>query len=190
MTQAAKNSENKIFTVPNLLSLFRLLLVPLCIWLYCWEHEYLLTAALLVLSGVTDVADGFIARRFHMVSNIGKVLDPIADKLTQAAMLFCLTFRYPHMIYPLLLMVAKELVIGITGWLAIKKTGQVFGAKWHGKAATVLLYSMLFLHLLWLHVPPVFSDVLIIICFAAILLSFILYAVQNLRLIFNASRAS
>ena len=136
------------------------------------------------------MADGFIARRFHMVSNIGKILDPIADKLTQAAMLFCLIFRYPHMIYPLLLMAAKELFIGITGWLAIKKTGKVISAKWHGKAATVLLYSMLFLHLLWLHVPPVFSDVLIVICCAAILLSFVLYAVQNLRMIAGASRAA
>lgn len=190
MTQIAKNPENKIFTIPNLLSLFRLLLVPLCVWLYLREQEYLLTAGLLVLSGITDVADGLIARRFHMISNIGKILDPIADKLTQAAMLFCLIFRYPHMVYPLLLMVVKELFIGITGWLAIKKTEQVVGAKWHGKAATVLLYAMLFLHLLWLHVPPVFSDVLIIICSAAILLSFVLYAAQNLRMIFSTPRAS
>lgn len=190
MTQNAKSPEKKIFTIPNLLSLFRLLLVPICIWLYCWEHEYLMTAGLLVLSGITDVADGFIARHFHMVSDVGKVLDPIADKLTQAAMLFCLVSRYFHMIYPLLLMVAKELFIGITGWIAIKKTGQVVGAKWHGKAATVLLYSMLFLHLLWPQVPPVFSDVLIIICFVAILLSFVLYAIQNLQMIVKSSRKS
>lgn len=190
MIPRSKNPENRIFTIPNLLSVLRLCLIPLCVWLYCWEKEYLMTAGLLVLSGLTDIADGFIARHFHMVSNIGKVLDPIADKLTQATMLICLVTRYRHMLIPFLLMAVKELFAAITGWLAIKKTGKVFCAEWHGKVATVLLYTMLFLHLLWPNVPPVFSDVLIAVCCAAILLSFVLYGVHNLRMIANSPRHS
>lgn len=74
--------EKKIFTIPNLLSAFRLLLIPVFVWAYCIKKAYLLTAGVLLLSGLTDMADGFIARRFHMISDLGKMLDPIADKLS------------------------------------------------------------------------------------------------------------
>ena len=90
-------SENKILTVPNLLSLFRLLLIPVIVWLYWFQKDYFPAGALLILSGLTDLADGYIARHFNAVSNVGKILDPIADKLTQAAMLFCLVTRFPLM---------------------------------------------------------------------------------------------
>ncbi len=84
----------QILTIPNLLSVFRILLIPLIVWLYCGKQDYLLAAWVLLLSGVTDIADGFIARRFRMVSDLGKVLDPIADKLTQTAALVCLLTRF------------------------------------------------------------------------------------------------
>lgn len=84
----------QILTIPNLLSVFRILLIPLIVWLYCGKQDYLLAAWVLLLSGVTDIADGFIARHFHMVSDLGKVLDPIADKLTQTVALVCLLTRF------------------------------------------------------------------------------------------------
>lgn len=76
---------------------------------------FLWTAAVLLLSGVTDIADGFIARRFQMMTALGKVLDPIADKMTQGAMLLCLLFRYPYMGMVLLILALKEVFNGITG---------------------------------------------------------------------------
>ena len=86
-------SQKKIITIPNILSFFRLCLIPVIIWLYTVEKNDAAAGAVLILSGATDVADGFIARHFHMISDLGKVLDPIADKLTQAAMLFSLCTR-------------------------------------------------------------------------------------------------
>ena len=83
--------EGKILTIPNLLSCLRLALIPCFVWAYLVRRDPRLTVALLLLSGLTDIADGFIARHYDMVSNLGKVLDPLADKLTQAAMLVCLT---------------------------------------------------------------------------------------------------
>lgn len=59
-----------------------------------------------MLSGLTDLADGYIARRFHRISNLGKILDPVADKLTQAAMLICLFTRFPHVL--LLIVIIKK----------------------------------------------------------------------------------
>ena len=100
--------ENRILTIPNLLSAFRLLLIPLFVWLYLQE-KYFYTGLVLLISGITDISDGFIARRFHMVSNVGKVLDPVADKLTQISMLICLVTRYPLMLILVVIMIFKEL---------------------------------------------------------------------------------
>ena len=80
-----QNTRKQLFTIPNLLSLLRLCMIPLIIWLYCTQKNYALTAVVLVLSGLTDMVDGYIARRFNMVTDLGKALDPVADKLTQAS---------------------------------------------------------------------------------------------------------
>lgn len=183
MIPRSPNLKRQILTIPNLLSLFRLCLIPVCVWLYCVRHDYIATTLVLILSGLTDVVDGLIARKFHMVSDVGKILDPVADKLTQASMLFCLLSRFRNMIVPLLLMVVKEIFSAISGWLVIRKTGQVQGALWHGKAATVLLYAMMVIHLLWVNIPSVVSTLLIGLCSTAIILSFVLYGIRNLQLI-------
>lgn len=174
---------NKILTVPNALSFFRLALIPMIIWLYIAKGEYVLTAGLIVLSGATDVIDGFIARRFNMVSALGKALDPVADKLTQCAMLICLVFRFPLMLLPLGLLVVKELFSGITGLVIIKQSGKVYSALWHGKATTVLLYVLLLTHVLWTNIPQALSEVMILATLSMMIISFILYGTRNLALI-------
>ena len=173
--------EGKILTIPNLLSCLRLALIPCFVWAYLVDENPRLTVLLLLISGLSDVADGFIARHFDMVSNLGKVLDPLADKLTQAAMLVCLMSRYPLMLLPLGLMVVKEMVSVGTGLAAIDRTGEVRSAGWHGKVATVLLYAMLITHVLWTEIPPQLSLALILLCAAMIVLSGILYGVSNVR---------
>ncbi len=170
---------NKIITIPNLLSLFRLLLVPVLIWSYCVKKDYTGTGWILLLSGVTDIADGFIARRFHMISNLGKILDPIADKLTQVTMLFCLFTRFPHMMLLLILMIVKELYMAISGYIVIRKTGKVSGADWHGKIVTVLLYSMVIVHIIWADVTVKVSDLMITVCLIMMIVSFVLYFMKN-----------
>lgn len=174
-------SKNKIITLPNLLSLFRLLLIPAFVWLYLERENFTMTCAVLLLSGLTDIADGFIARRFNMISDVGKVLDPIADKLTQAAMLFCLLFRFPMMTVPLVLLVLKELFMGITGLLVIRKTGVVLGADWHGKVATAMLYAMMIIHVLWYDMTPALSNLLIFACTVMMAVSVVLYGLRNKR---------
>lgn len=171
--------KNKILTIPNALSFFRLCLIPVFIWMYCVEQKYLETGLLLLLSGATDIVDGFIARTFHMISDLGKILDPIADKLTQAAMLFCLFTRFPLMLLPLALMVVKEFYMGVTGFMVIQKTGKVLGANWHGKVATCLLYIMMILHVVWLDIPKTISNISISACVLMMVISLILYGIRN-----------
>ena len=173
--------QKKIITVPNILSLFRLCLIPVIVWLYCFRNDYLLTTLVLVVSGATDVIDGIIARRFGMISDFGKAFDPVADKLTQIVTLFCLVVRFPHMIIPLVVLTVKEVLAAIFNMITIKKAGEVMGAVWHGKLNTVLLYSMMVIHLVWFRIPAVVSDILIVVCTAMMLLSAVLYNMRNAR---------
>lgn len=177
--------KDKVITIPNILSFFRLLLIPVIVWLYVVRENPLWTAVVLTVSGITDIADGIIARRYHMVSDFGKALDPVADKLTQIAMLFCLVARFRWMLLPLCVLVVKEITAGIMGLLVIRKTGKVEGAVWHGKVTTVSVYSMMAIHLLWYHIPPVMSGLVIFGCTALALLSAVLYAVKNINILRN-----
>ena len=180
---ATNNTQNKILTIPNLLSLFRLLLIPVIIWLYTVRKDYFPAGALLILSGLTDLADGFIARHFNAVSNVGKILDPIADKLTQAAMLFCLVTRFPLMAAPLGVLVLKEIFIGTTGLLMIRKTGEVIGADFHGKVATTLLYIMMILHIFWISIPAGISAATIGICLVSMIFTLFIYGKRNVKVL-------
>lgn len=172
-------SKNRIFTIPNILTTVRILLVPVFIWAY-FHRPGVLPVAVLALSALTDLLDGQIARRFNQVSDLGKLLDPIADKLTQGAMLICLLKRFPRFWIPLILMIVREAFVGITSLLAIKKSGHVEGAEMHGKVATVLLYAMVLSHLLFNNMPGAVSNALILVTTVAMVVSFVLYAKKNL----------
>ena len=180
--------EKKIVTIPNILSFFRICLLPVIVWLYGVENNYVWAGYILILSGVTDMADGYIARHFHMISNLGKVLDPIADKLTQGVMLLCLVLRFHWMIVPFILMIAKEIYMSVSGILVIQRTGIVCGAQWHGKAATCFLYGMMILHIFWQEITHVVSMVSIIACTVMIGISFVLYGIRNVKLLKNSGK--
>ena len=135
--------KREVFTIPNMLSLFRLLLIPVytIIYLNAREfNEYFLAAAILGVSCLTDLIDGKIARHFDMISNIGKVLDPLADKLTQLALTVCLSVRYPVLRGVLILFVMKE-QFQITTVNIMFRRGKVLpGALFAGKICTTILF--------------------------------------------------
>lgn len=133
-------NKKDVLTIPNLLSGIRLIMIPFIIWLYCGRNDYTGAAVLLMISGVTDIADGFIARHFNMVSDFGKITDPIADKATQLSVLICLATRYKYIILLIAVLVIKEIYMGIAGCFAIKKKNTVNSAEWYGKVCTVALY--------------------------------------------------
>lgn len=185
-----KISSKSVFTIPNILSFFRLALIPVIVWLYCKKENYTLTAALLILSGLTDLIDGYIARHYNMVSDIGKMLDPAADKLTQLAMLYCLTTLFPLMLLPFGLLFIKELIATILGVMVIRSTKRVHSASWHGKVSTVLLYAMMTLHVLWSSIPKTVSDITVYMCTCMILLSFAMYSTSYITTIIKSKKDS
>lgn len=176
--------KNKIITIPNILSLFRLVLIPVIIVCYFASeqngHWYALIA--FGVSALTDVLDGIIARKYNMISDVGKILDPMADKLTQLALALCLAIEY-YVIIPLLaLLVIKDFVIGLTGLIATKKSNVVVGAAWHGKLNTILLFCVMALHLIWQDLPFWLSLTSVCASMVMMVLTLVLYIIRNAKL--------
>ena len=175
--------QGKKITIPNILSFSRICMIPFFVWMYLVKENVVGTVVILLLSGLTDSADGFIARRFNMISNLGKALDPLADKLTQVSMLTCLVVHFPHIWLILIVMVIKEIFLLITTLMAIRKTDKVHSADWHGKLTTNLLDVTMIVHLLFIKIPAALSDGLILLCTALIILSGVLYGIRNFRIL-------
>jgi len=170
--------KKQIFSIPNILGYFRILLIPIIIWEYVTAQslqDYRIAAMIVAVSGITDFLDGFIARKFHMVTQLGKVVDPIADKLTQGGILFALSFRFPWIIALIILFVIKEGYMGAMGVLMMRKGKMLDGAKWFGKICTAVLYAVMFILILIPDISMKAADALIVLCGGLMILSLTLY---------------
>lgn len=182
--------KKDIFTIPNLLSFFRILLIPVIVVLYSYYEQYIAAVLVIIISGLTDILDGKIARKFNMISDFGKFIDPVADKLTQLFMIICLISKYPGMIGLIILMVVKESFLLLISYINFKKTGEVNGAKWYGKITTLVLYTVMVLLFLFPNIPAALSSVLIAVCYVVIFGSLVLYTRMFLLSLKAAGKAS
>ena len=136
--------KKDIFSIPNILSFVRILLIPIFVWLYVTagtSGEYYLAAAVVVASGITDFLDGQIARRCNMITEFGKFLDPLADKLTQGTLFLCIAINYPLMWILLAIWLLKDGFMAIMGLVLLKtKQTKLDGARWYGKVCTAIIY--------------------------------------------------
>ena len=134
-----RKNRNQNWTIPNLLSVLRILVIgPFA---YFFLNDQLLWAvAMLAFSGLSDLFDGLIARKFNQVTELGKMLDPVADKLTQATIAVCLAVKHSILIPILLVFVFKELGMLVGGCILLKKKKRPCAAKWYGKVATFSFY--------------------------------------------------
>lgn len=144
-----KRYKDKIFTIPNVLTMVRILLTPIfaIIYLSDIKNHYIWASAVLVLSAATDCIDGIIARKFNMISVLGKILDPVADKLNQAVIIVCLTINHyndPHslLVFVLILLFAKEFTMLLGAIVLFKGGARTSESKWFGKLSTVMVYTL------------------------------------------------
>lgn len=124
--------------IPNTLTIVRFLLIPFILF-YIFTGNYILAFIFFTISGITDVVDGFIARKFNLISNFGKLMDPLADKATQVATLASLVIIDIIPIWILIIVLIKEFVM-IVGASFLYGKDVVVYSRWYGKAATVLFY--------------------------------------------------
>lgn len=173
-----KNWKKEILTIPNFLSLFRLVLIPVYVYLYLHaqtDSEYLFAGFIMALSCITDMIDGKIARRFNMISNVGKVLDPLADKFTQLALILCLSAKYP-ILYPVLaLFLVKEFFQLFASIFHIRKGKVLPGALMAGKICTTVMFISLIALVLFPNMNEIAADILVLVDAAFLLNSFICY---------------
>lgn len=135
-------------SIPNMISIFRIILLPFFVYSYFfWDtgEVYLLSAGILLLSGLTDVVDGFIARRFNMITQLGRFLDPLADKLTQATVCVAIAIQTKALIFFPVVYIGKEILMTIGGILLTRKKKLLMNSKWFGKLATFSFYVCTFL---------------------------------------------
>lgn len=175
---------SRVVTIPNVLTMVRLLLIPLFMWLYCVKKDAVGSAVTIIVSGCTDVLDGFIARRYHMESNLGRALDPAADKLSQAAMCFAMIIRYPIMFWLLIFFAVKELSMVGLGWFYMRRTGVINSARWYGKASSIVQYVAILALILNPEITDYSAYVLISLCMAShaiSLISYVIFYIRSLR---------
>lgn len=179
-------TREQIVTIPNLMSLFRLILIPVIICLY-WQGRYKLAVAFVGLSALTDMLDGVVARRFNMVSDLGKMLDPVCDKLTHGALLVCLIRRYRYIRVLLALLAVKESIMLVLGWIAVKRRQTVHSAKWYGKMCTVVFEGVMIVLMLFPSIPDRIAHGMMGLCTAVMIFSLIMYSIFFLRVIISGA---
>ena len=169
-----KDWKKDIFTIPNLLSLFRLLLIPVYTIMYLKE-EYVLAGAILAVSCLTDMIDGKIARHFNMISTVGKILDPLADKATQFALILCLAMKHPVLWCLVGLFVVKESFQLIAGGINLRRGKMLKGALLSGKICTTILFISLIVMVLFPGLNSTVINILAVIDAVFMIIAFIDY---------------
>ena len=160
-----KNWKKELFSIPNLLSMFRLILIPVYIRIYLNATEpehYYVAGGILAVSCLTDMVDGKIARHFHMITTVGKVLDPLADKMTQLALTLCLSMRYPVLRPVLVLFLIKEFFQLFAAIINLRKGKALDGALLAGKICTTVLFISLIVLVLFPELNSKIVDVIAI----------------------------
>ncbi|WP_330370897.1 CDP-alcohol phosphatidyltransferase family protein [Lachnoclostridium phytofermentans] len=173
-----KLTAKEVFNIPNILCYIRFLLVPCFAISYLKADkpgDYYLAASFLLIAGITDLLDGFIARKFNQITELGKAIDPIADKLTQTAILLCTMFHVKGMFLLVILFAVKECTMGVCGYLLLKRNKKLDGAMWFGKVSTAVFYATMLVLIAFPNLNVVWINLLMIITGAFLALSFILY---------------
>ena len=172
------NWKKEIFTIPNLLSLFRVALLPIYVYIYLnasQPSQYLVAGTIMAVSCFTDMIDGKIARRFNMITTLGKILDPLADKITQFTLTLCLSLKYPVLHPVLALFVIKEFFQLVVGLIYLRRGKILPGALMAGKICTTVLFVSLIGLVLFPDLHPVAVDAIAIVDGVFLLISFVSY---------------
>lgn len=139
MHNGSIEGSDELFTVPNFISFIRIVLIIPFV-LFFLADKYILAFSLILASGISDALDGFLARKLNQISKLGKMLDPIADKLTLVAVVMCMGTLIPELLPLVIILVVKDLLMLAGGYYLLKRGIVPPAAKWYGKIATIIFY--------------------------------------------------
>jgi cardiolipin synthase len=130
---------SRILTIPNLLSILRIVGIGVFAWLVLSTGHKFAGAILLASLGATDWVDGYIARHFHQVSNLGKVIDPVADRILFLVGISCILAIGAAPLWLGLVVLAREAIVSVATILVASLGGRRIDVIWAGKAGTFAL---------------------------------------------------
>ncbi|MBO5364056.1 MAG: CDP-alcohol phosphatidyltransferase family protein [Clostridia bacterium] len=166
--------------IPNILTTVRLILVPLFAYLVLGAKNLPLAAMIFILSGITDVVDGYIARHYNMITNFGKIYDPFVDKLMQITAVVCLCLIGLIPTWLILFVLCKEVAMIIIGGILYLKKIVVY-SHWYGKATTVILYAIVITVIFWQNITPLWTTILFGFLILSMLFSGLAYLVDIIK---------
>lgn len=182
--------------VPNILTVLRFALIPVFAY-YLSTRHYIAAVILFLAGGLTDILDGYIARKYSLVTSWGKIADPMADKLMQMTALGILSIVLNIVPIELLFVIlAKEILMGIGALVLYKQNNYVVSANWYGKMATVVFYLAIVLLLFdepfrrWQIVGFAFNQVFFTLAVVVALFAFFMYVKAYLKIkVHNTGRS-
>ncbi len=174
-------TDGKIFTVPNILTFCRIVLIAPFLYFFITER-YIEATAILTASGLSDCFDGLLARKLNQVSDLGKLLDPVADKLTLVAVAVCICVMFPIVIPLMIILALKDLLMLCGGLYMIKKGIKPPAAKWYGKVGTIVFYFSVCLIVFLKAFYQIESDILTIVLMSLTAITMIFALVKYFQL--------
>lgn len=176
--------KGKLKNIPNLLTVFRLLLIPVMLY-YLFTDNLKIALIIYVLASATDVIDGYIARKFDMITDLGKILDPLADKLLQFAALIGLWYSKIIPLWVLIVFFCKEIIMGIGCFKLMLKDNVIVQAKWFGKVSTCTFFLAIIISMLsrYFAVLSPYPVILMIIALAMAVFALIMYLRNYLKVV-------
>ena len=166
--------------IPNYLTTARLILVPVFAYLVLGAENSPAAALVFIISGITDIIDGYIAKKYNMVTDFGKVNDPFVDKLMQITAIVCLAIAKFVPMWIIAVVICKEIAMIIIGGLLYLKKIVVY-SHWYGKTATVIFYAVIILMILWQDMPKAWNTALLITVIISMLIAAVGYLIDTVK---------
>ena len=167
--------------IPNILCYIRIVLIPVFVMIYAKAddiNDYFIASLIILISALTDFADGYIARKYNKVTELGKLIDPLADKLSQAGILIALMIKIEKMYLFVILFAVKELFMAVNTYILFRKGKKLDGAQWYGKVSTAVFYVVMFIIILLPSLSLTWVSTLVSISACFMVLSLVMYGIE------------
>ena len=180
------NNFKENCNIPNLLSILRIIIIGPFVY-YFLKDNYVMAAVMIAISGLSDMFDGYIARRFNQITKLGAMLDPVADKITLGSVVICMCIKIPVIMPIIIILLVKEILMLLAGLVLLKKHKTPPPAQWYGKVATIVFYIsvavIVFLKAIWGIENMVLTITLMCITVALMFFALIRYFILFLKIL-------
>lgn len=179
-------NKNEILNFSNLLSILRLLLsIPLFLLFFYWNEPGIadIIIILVLFASLTDILDGYLARKLNQITEFGKIIDPLADKIAMSAVLLGFLFNELLSTYYILIVITRDIIIFLGGIYIAKRTNYVLPSNWIGKLTVFIIGLVILLRLFNLKEGILIFDIIFYLSLLMIFMSIIVYSIRGIKVL-------